>query len=492
MSQGASYEWEKSIQSLAKDYERRPRGSSRERTQEISVSGPGTYEGIAARIKVVEDELKRLQRSQRTVMDIVLKMDHHIRIEVSQREEKLMSQMRKEIEDLKAYVDSQNSNMSKEKYISPAKKIDIDTEVINSYVSSKVKDLFTAKIETLSSDVLSCKAKLLAAEGEAQSREEAMLNKFLATSSNNEKDAQRLRSELLRMKGRCDLLEDAVRELSSGRQTHEQTMEETCRRTLSTCRSDMRQIADSMTKRVSEAIDQGNEKNSQRLKQFETQSKSMRGKVKELLVWKGKTDQQLALSEQVIVGIFSQLKQIQDDVRLTHDQVSKVPEMGEDLADTRKVVVSLEESVKAQDFSLREVQQSLLGIQSAEAAIQAETAALKLSNEALTREQTALMTAVQNLESWGLQTRDKLRELSGSIKEYAIRSGSERISSEVEDKVEKSPSSTYSEQPTHDTSQDVVISNLLSELLRKKKEYRSALKEKLYSKSQPEEKAGDT
>ena len=482
MSQAAPYDWEKGVHSLVKDSERRPR-DSREKMQDFSASGSGTHDGIAARLKVIEEELKRLQRSQRTVIDIVLKMDHHIRVEVTQREEKLMSRMRKEIDDLKSNIASLNSKVPKEKSTSPDKHMEIDTEVINSYVSSKIKDLFTAKIEKMSSDILSCQAKLLAAEGEAQSREEAILNKFITASSSGEKDAQRLRSELLRVKGRCDLLEDAVRELSGGRQAHEQNMEETCRRTLSTCRNDMRQIADSMTKRVNEAIDKANVKSNERFKHSEAQSKSIKGKVKELLVWKSKTDQQLALSEQVIVGIFSQLKQIQDDVRLSQEQVIKVPEMGELLADTRKIMVSQEDSIKYQESCIRELQQSTVGIQSAEAALIAEAASLKLSNEALTREQTALKAAVQSLESWGLQTREKIRELTGSIKEYEMRNSFELISSKAEDHSEASPSSTYTGRSTHDEKQDVIIANLLNELLRKKKAYRSALKEKLYSQS---------
>ena len=498
---GVSYEWDGGIDSLMKDSERRSK--DKRDSREGMGSGHGANQSnlerstdkLANRMKAIEDDLKKLHRSQRTVIDIVLKMDHHIRIEVKNREEKMMNQMRKEMEDMKSYFESQ-LNSSKDQPVISTKKLDIDLEVINSYVNSKVQDLISSKIEKLNSELVSSQQRILVADEEAQSRDKALSDHLLTTSSSIDKDLQRLRSDLNRVKSRCDLLEDATRELSSGRQAQERATEEASKRTLSTCRGDMRQIADSMTKRVNESIEQAHCRSDERLKQIDAQSKVLKRRLKELHVWKSQTDQQLALSEQVVVGIFAQLKQLQDDIRLHQDQGLKVTEMEGLLSDLRRSVLSNEESLRLHEDSLRNLQQSQLALQSAEAAMRAEVASLKVSGEALGKEHVALTESVQNLESWSLQNRDKLRDFVGTMKKFEIidsalneRDGVGGSEGVPDDKV----CVTESAEGPQGNKQGEVIAGLLLEIYKKKQQYRTALRQKLYSENVSSgERAGET
>jgi hypothetical protein len=275
---------------------------------------------LLKKVKANEDAIRKLQNSHKLVVEIVQKVNHKVRTDTARHEARMSEQMK----ELKQYVDhalnSTSKRVNKDKSVpSPVAEVSnlpsIDMGVVNDYVASKVHIAFSRNMERLRDDLRTQQDQQASRTEEALARDKCEYEGLRTAVTALEREAGRAKAEALRLKGRYDVIESSHRDLNEELSRREQAMEEAHKRVVGICRTDTQRLMEATSRKINESISETQDGIFSEMRRLEGKEKATSQTVKALTAWRKKTDEQAALSEQIVVQLFTQHQQAQENAR---------------------------------------------------------------------------------------------------------------------------------------------------------------------------------
>jgi chromosome segregation ATPase len=375
-------------------------------------------------------------------------------------EERLQAILRAEIASMKSYIDATKatSGSSGNSGGQVPTQTNIDMDVINDYVTTKVSSAFSASLTALTSDLYSEQSSFIEKVEEQLSKEKLKHDLVRESVSAMEKELTKLRLEATRTRGRCDVLEDATRELSNSLVSKEQSIEESVKRVVSSCRSDVQRVADSIARKVNEAMARSRDDVASAVTKMEGDHRTLKSKVKALSNWRAKADEQSALSEQVVVRLFEQMQPLQQSAGLVTEMCFKI------------------DALEAASDRLAQIEVVALNADSVCGKLEREVFSLQERGDIVEEALLEHKHAIEGIEQWGQQAREKLRQVSEVIRSV------EAVLARMDGSPEGGSEKLSDREVEAEEAQQGEM--LLAQLMQKKKDYRSAYLEKLQAESE--------